>query len=132
MKLKGIICLYGDLGAGKTTFIKGFAELLQIPEISIKSPTYTYIREYETPSRQVFHFDLYRLEGKIQTAKNMVSEALERNPDLVVIEWAEYLGKYLPEERIDIRVSVRGETEREIHIKHHTKKPQTKKTRDDR
>ncbi len=118
LKMKGTICLYGQLGAGKTTFVKGIAELLNLPEMAIKSPTYTYIREYITPDYSVYHFDLYRLEGKPLLARNMVQEVIEKNPDLLLIEWPEFLESHIPEIRTDIRLKVRGEGEREIEIKH--------------
>ncbi|MFA7278183.1 MAG: tRNA (adenosine(37)-N6)-threonylcarbamoyltransferase complex ATPase subunit type 1 TsaE [Candidatus Gracilibacteria bacterium] len=113
---KGIICLYGSLGAGKTTFVKGLSESLGIPEMSIKSPTYTYLREYITPTHSIYHFDLYRLEGKPEVARHMVQEVLEKNPDLLLIEWAEYLGSFLPEKRTDIFIEVEGDTDRIIRI----------------
>lgn len=122
MKLKGIICLYGPMGAGKTTFVKGLSQVLGTPEMSIKSPTYTYIREYITPSHAVYHFDLYRLEGKPETARNMVLEVLEKNPDLMIIEWAENLEKYLPEERTDIYIQIKDENIRDIRVEHITSK----------
>lgn len=118
LKMKGVICLYGPLGAGKTTFVKGIAELLNLPEMAIKSPTYTYIREYITPDCRVYHFDLYRLEGKPLLARNMVQEVMERDPDLLIIEWPEFLESHIPESRTDIRLKVRGAGEREIEIKH--------------
>lgn len=118
MGAKGVMCLYGTLGAGKTTFVKGLAEALGIPEMSIKSPTYTYLREYITPEKTVFHFDLYRLEGKSEVARHMILEAQERKPDLMLIEWAENLEKHLPEKRVDIRFEVKGDTERDIQIEH--------------
>ncbi len=120
MKLKGIVCLYGPMGAGKTTFVKGLAEALSLPEMAIKSPTYTYIREYITPQHSVYHFDLYRLEGKPEVARNMVLEVLEKNPDLLLIEWAENLEKYLPEVRTDIYIQIKDENAREIRVEHIT------------
>ncbi len=119
---KGVICLFGDLGAGKTTFTKGLSDSLGIPEMSIKSPTFTYIREYETSTHKIFHADFYRLEGKEQAALAMLDEMIERRPDLIIIEWAEHLGKHLPQKRTDVRIKVKevkNEQQRDIHIEHH-------------
>ena len=58
---KWFVCLTGDLGAGKTAFVRGFASKLS-PGSRVKSPTYTVVNEYRQGSVPVFHFDLYRLE----------------------------------------------------------------------
>ena len=60
VKNGGFVCLFGDLGTGKTTFTKGIAKALGIDHFSIKSPTYTYIREYK--EKKLYHIDLYRIE----------------------------------------------------------------------
>ncbi len=119
LKHKGVICLYGGLGAGKTTFTKGLSDSLGISEMRIKSPTFTYIREYETPSHKIFHVDFYRLEGKEHAAVAMLEEMTEREPDLIIIEWAEHLGKHLPEKRTDVHIHRKSDEHRDIHIQHH-------------
>ncbi len=116
---KGVICLYGQLGAGKTTFTKGLSLSLGIAELSIKSPTYTYIREYRTSTQTIFHVDLYRLEGKVHSANALLEEMLEQKPDLMIIEWSEHLGKNLPSKRTDVKITKSQKEERHITIEHH-------------
>lgn len=116
---KGIICLYAKLGGGKTTFTKGLALSLEISKMSIKSPTYTYIREYRTSTQIIFHADLYRLEGKAHAANALLEEMLEQKPDLIIIEWAEHLGKNLPKKRTDVKITTLNDRERQITIEHH-------------
>ena len=60
-----VICLIGDLGSGKTIFTKGFAEALGIEE-NITSPTFNIIKEYNTEEMNLYHMDLYRLEGDVR------------------------------------------------------------------
>lgn len=113
----GILCLYGQLGAGKTTFAKGLASNLGMSEMLIKSPTYTYVREHDIKGKKIFHCDLYRLEGLHQYANEIIKELLDYRPRLIVIEWAEHLGNYLPKHRTDVHMKIKN-GEREIHIRH--------------
>lgn len=110
----GLVCLYGDLGSGKTTFVKGMAEALGIDHFSVKSPTYTYIREY--PSKKIFHIDLYRLEEVDDLLWQEIEELLENEENIIIIEWADKaLGK-LPEKRIDINFKYIDGNSREINF----------------
>lgn len=116
-----IICLYGQLGAGKTTFTKGVALAMGITEQLIKSPTYTYVREIESQGKIIFHCDLYRLEGKPSAAHEIISELINRPHDVLIIEWAEFLEEFIPKNRTDVHVRVRNEISRDITIQHHKK-----------
>ncbi len=116
-----IICLYGQLGAGKTTFTKGIALAMGITEQLIKSPTYTYVREIESQGKIIFHCDLYRLEGKPSAAREIISELISRPHDVLIIEWAEYLEEFIPKNRTDVHVRVRNEISRDITVQHHKK-----------
>lgn len=82
-----IIFLNGDLGAGKTTFTKGFALGLGIKQM-IKSPSYTIIREYEQSRIPFYHMDLYRLAGDND---ELGLEEYFESPSVTVIEWANLL-----------------------------------------
>lgn len=88
-----IIFLNGDLGAGKTTFTKGFALGLGIKQM-IKSPSYTIIREYEQGRIPFYHMDLYRLAGDND---ELGLEEYFESPSVTVIEWANLL-EDLPED----------------------------------
>jgi tRNA threonylcarbamoyladenosine biosynthesis protein TsaE len=111
-----IICLYGDLGLGKTTFVQGFAKGLGIPT-RLLSPTFIIVRRYQLEEQQrfLYHLDLYR----IKEAKDMATLGLEEiftdTNNIVVIEWADRLGALLPKARLDMRFSSgSGEQERRI------------------
>ena len=112
-----IVCLYGDLGSGKTTFSQGFAKALGITS-RLLSPTFIIVRRYLLPEHSVlFHIDLYRIE-KDTNIHTLGLEEIFRNPDAyVLIEWAERLGSFLPKKRIDMTFEVIGDDERKIRIK---------------
>lgn len=110
VKNGGIVCLYGNLGSGKTTFSKGIAHALGIDQFSIKSPTYTYIRQYEN----FYHIDLYRLEEIDELLWQELNEILENPKNIVLIEWAEKLKDKLPNDRIDIELKYLDENSRQI------------------
>jgi tRNA threonylcarbamoyladenosine biosynthesis protein TsaE len=96
-----IIALYGDLGAGKTTFARGFIEAL-LGETEVPSPTFSLVQTYE-PSRNddkpaVWHFDLYRLEDASEARELGLEEAFDEGVSL--IEWPQRLGNDLPKSRL--------------------------------
>ena len=101
-----VICLNGDLGSGKTVFTKGFAGAMGIDEIT--SPTFTIIKEYvgELP---LYHMDVYRTDGKVDSLG--LDEYFEKG-GVTIIEWAEMIEDYLPEERLDILFKITGENDR--------------------
>lgn len=101
IKNGGVIFLYGDLGSGKTTFTKFLAKKLGLNEFSIKSPTYTYMREYSLPERKFFHLDLFRIHD-LDLINEEVSELLDNKENIIVIEWAEKLNFKVERERIEI------------------------------
>lgn len=111
-----VLCLYGDLGCGKTVFTKGLAVNLGIPEREIKSPTYTFVREYRREKLHFYHFDFYRIE-KIDDlmAQNML-EIFQQKNAIIVIEWPERIEEILPEKRLNIKFRYLEENRREIII----------------
>ena len=108
-----VICLIGDLGSGKTIFTKGFAEALGIDE-NITSPTFNIIKEYNTGETNLYHMDLYRLEGDV---RNLGLEEYFEKGGVVIIEWADMIEDYLPEERLEIRFKVVDEDTRVLIFK---------------
>ncbi len=112
----GLICLYGDLGAGKTTLSKGVASGFSINAFSITSPTYTYIREYPLKDKNFYHIDLYRIEGLDELMLLELEELISNPQNIILIEWADKLGDNLPEERIDVHLDYLSPNEREIKI----------------
>lgn len=111
-----VVCLYGELGSGKTTFVQGFAQGLGITA-RLPSPTFIIVRRYSIPSHNFFyHVDLYRVtEEKLEELG--LFEFLADVHSFVAIEWAEKLGVLLPRRRIDIRFSLMDDGARKISIK---------------
>ena len=103
-----LICLQGDLGSGKTIFTKGFAQALGIEE-NITSPTFNIIKEYLNGELQLYHMDVYRLDGKIDGTG---IEDYFTKGGVVIIEWADLISDYLPEERLDIKFKIVDEETR--------------------
>ncbi len=108
-----IICLDGDLGSGKTIFTKGFAQALGIEE-NITSPTFNIIKEYLNGEMPLYHMDVYRLDGKIDGVG--IEDYFKKN-GVVIIEWADTIQSYLPEERLDIKFKVIDENTRLLIFK---------------
>ncbi len=111
-----LICLYGDLGSGKTTFTQGLAKALGVKGRVI-SPSFVLVREYETKTQKLIHIDCYRLRSE-KDFKAMDLEELWSDPkNLVVIEWAGKVKKILPKKRLDIYFKYLEKDKREIIFK---------------
>lgn len=110
-----VIELIGDVGAGKTTFVKGLARGLEIDE-DIQSPSFTISRVYDArDGLQLAHYDFYRLnEAGIMASE--LTEASSRPDTIVVIEWADIVDNVLPEQRLTLRLAATSETERSVDI----------------
>ncbi|MBC7074267.1 tRNA (adenosine(37)-N6)-threonylcarbamoyltransferase complex ATPase subunit type 1 TsaE [Candidatus Parcubacteria bacterium] len=113
-----VFALEGDLGGGKTTFVRGVARGLGIKE-KIISPSFVIWRKFEIPSQKSFqflyHFDLYRLKEKeIQSLK--LKELFSQKKTLFFIEWAGKGKKFLPKNKIWIFFTFKGKNKREIKI----------------
>ena len=102
LKPNAVLCLFGDLGTGKTTFVKGIAEGLKIKKDDVHSPTFVLMNIYEG-KLPLFHFDLYRLDNAHEIEVIGYEEFLYGD-GVSVIEWAEKMGDLLPKERLDIRL----------------------------
>lgn len=117
LKKGDVICLFGDLGSGKTTFVKGVASALSIPERDITSASFTIIAEYKGITHRspvpFYHIDLYRIEGAGQLDSIGVEEYIGGD-GIAVIEWAERLGNV--EDSISVRFEILSEDKREILI----------------
>ena len=107
-----IICLNGDLGAGKTHFVRGFVKGFGLVAEVVSSPTFTIINEYEG-ELPIYHFDCYRLEHFSEALEIGAEEYFYGN-GVTIIEWPEKIQEILPDYTIDIRILVTGKEEREI------------------
>ncbi len=106
-----IVCLTGDLGAGKTTLSKGLvSEITGTPSHQINSPTFTYLNIYEG-KKTLYHFDCYRLKGADDFLERGFDEYFGR---LCLIEWPEKIEEALPKERIIITIEYLDEGKREV------------------
>ena len=102
-----VVCLYGDLGSGKTTFVQGLAQGLGIKN-RIISPTFIIVRNYriknyESRIMNFYHIDLYRVESGRDLEGLGIEEILNDSQNVVVIEWAEKLESLIPKKRTDIK-----------------------------
>ena len=113
-----IICLDGELGSGKTVFVKGFAEALQIEE-NITSPTFNIVKEYLTGETPLYHMDVYRLESD---DRSIDFNNYFNSNGISIIEWSELIEDSLPEERLDIKFKVIDENIRIIKLIPHGNK----------
>ena len=108
-----MLLLHGDLGAGKTAFVKGLAEGLGVDAREVTSPTFTLVHEYRGGRLPLIHVDLYRLEHSDLDDLGMDPELASAG--LVAIEWAERLAFALPDATV-VRISDTGGDQRVIEI----------------
>jgi tRNA threonylcarbamoyladenosine biosynthesis protein TsaE len=111
---RAILCFFGEMGVGKTFFIKALAEADEIPAAEVTSPTFTYLNRYEG-HRPFFHFDLWRLNGPEDFIHQGFDEVFSEE-GIVCIEWSEKIASILPSDAILIRIASTGETARKIEI----------------
>lgn len=97
-----VVCFFGNLGAGKTTFIKGIAKSLGIDPTSVNSPTFQYLNIYKG-TLPVFHFDLYRL-GNLEDFLSLGFEEMFSQGGISCIEWSERIESIIPEDAIFISI----------------------------
>jgi tRNA threonylcarbamoyladenosine biosynthesis protein TsaE len=111
-----LVVLSGDLGAGKTTLIKGIAEGFQAasPE-NVTSPTFTLIHEYRGPSVNVYHVDLYRIDTQRELDTLALDDLFDDN-SVVLIEWGEKFARFRSERDVEITIVRLGENDRKIKI----------------
>ena len=108
-----IVLLYGDLGAGKTAFVRGMVRGIGGNPDDVTSPTFTIVQEYAGPSATLYHVDLYRLEGA--EIDDLGLEDLISGDGIVAIEWAErWNGR--PNDVTEVRITDLGEDRRSIDI----------------
>ncbi len=109
-----IVRLEGDLGAGKTHFVKGVASFFGISEQEVSSPTFTLIHEYEGKI-PVYHFDCYRLKSEQEALEIGIEEYLFGD-GVTLIEWPSKIDGLIPEDSVSVEIKHSGETKRTILI----------------
>ncbi len=113
LKPGDVVALYGDLGAGKTTFVRGVARAIGISARDITSASFTIIAEYDS-NPSFFHIDLYRLEKEEDIDGTGIWDCINKD-SVAVIEWAEKLGP-MAEHFIKVRIRDVGNNRREIFV----------------
>lgn len=114
LKQGDIVCLNGNLGAGKTHFVKGVASFFGVNEAEVNSPTFTLINEY-SGTLPIYHFDCYRLKNE-QEALEIGAEEYLFGEGVSLIEWPERINSLLPDETIKVELNHAGDSKRIIRI----------------
>jgi tRNA threonylcarbamoyladenosine biosynthesis protein TsaE len=111
-----LVLLRGDLGAGKTTLVKGIAEGFQAAsQDDVTSPTFTLIHEYRGPQATVYHIDLYRIDTQ-RELETLGLDDLFSDSHLLLIEWGEKFPRFLRERDVEITFDRLGDTDRRIGV----------------
>lgn len=117
----GVICLFGALAAGKTTFSQGIGLALGVPRMT--SPTFVIMRQYAITNHPIiktlYHLDLYRLESPEDIKAFDLGEIWSDQSNLLLVEWPEKFLDYFPKKRIDVYFKETGLLQREIKIIKH-------------
>jgi len=111
---KDTVLLVGELGVGKTEFVKGIVDSLGGDSAMVSSPTFTLIHEYPVCGGVLYHVDLYRCDSEQSVASTGIEEILGRS--LVVIEWPDRLGKIKPAHAWSIEIHMMKEGKRQLII----------------
>ena len=111
-----IVLLRGDLGAGKTTLVKGIAAGLEAAaEEDVTSPTFTLVHEYRGPKANVYHIDLYRVDS-LRQLETLGLDDLLGNNSVLLIEWGEKFRRFERDRDVEIAIERVGENDRQIRI----------------
>ena len=114
-----LVLLRGDLGAGKTTLVKGIAEGFQAAsEEDVTSPTFTLVHEYRGPGANLYHIDLYRIDTPRQLETLGLDDLVAPN-SILLIEWGEKFPRFAHERDVEIALQRVGENTRHIRITTH-------------
>jgi tRNA threonylcarbamoyladenosine biosynthesis protein TsaE len=117
LRIGSIICLSGNLGSGKTVFTKGFASALGVKENCIKSPTYTFVREYKKNTLSIFHFDFYRVLDGDDLIFHEMESIMETKNAFFIIEWPERVESFLKKKKtVDVKLEYIDSSRRKISI----------------
>ena len=113
-----LVVLRGDLGAGKTTLIKGIVEGFRAASVAdVTSPTFTLVHEYRAADADIFHIDLYRVDTPRELETIGIDDLLGPR-SVLLIEWGEKFERFRKERDLEIVIERSGENERKIRISH--------------
>ena len=112
---QAFIALRGEMGVGKTAFVRGFASYFEIS--GVRSPTYTVVNEYSSGTTRIFHFDMYRIESE-DDLYSIGFDDYVRARGYCIAEWSENVTEYLPDTTIYVTISrsAEGESKRIIYM----------------
>jgi tRNA threonylcarbamoyladenosine biosynthesis protein TsaE len=111
-----LILLRGDLGAGKTTLVKGIAEGFQAASADdVTSPTFTLVHEYRGPRATLYHIDLYRVDTE-RELETLGLDDLLGPTSILLIEWGEKFARFVRERNVEIALERTGESDRRIQV----------------
>jgi tRNA threonylcarbamoyladenosine biosynthesis protein TsaE len=116
IKPGSLVLLRGDLGAGKTTMVKGIAEAFHAAEAeAVTSPTFTLIHEYRGPKVTLYHIDLYRIDTQRELDTLALDDLMDPNT-ILLIEWGEKFERFQKERDVEIAIANLGGDDREITV----------------
>jgi tRNA threonylcarbamoyladenosine biosynthesis protein TsaE len=112
-----LVLLRGDLGAGKTTLVKGIAAAFQAAkEDDVTSPTFTLVHEYRGPNANLYHIDLYRIDTQRELDTLALDDLRSESNSILLIEWGEKFPRFQRERDVEIALEREGENERRIVV----------------
>lgn len=112
-----LVLLRGELGAGKTTLVKGVAEGFgAASRDDVTSPTFTLVHQYRGPAATLYHIDLYRIDTERELATLGLDELLADPHNVVLIEWGEKFARFERERDVEIAIERTGENARRVAV----------------
>jgi tRNA threonylcarbamoyladenosine biosynthesis protein TsaE len=116
LKPPKLVLLRGDLGAGKTTLVKGIAEAFRAAsEEDVTSPTFTLIHEYHGPAVNIYHIDLYRIDSQRELETLGLDDLVSEN-SILLVEWGDKFARFEQERDVEIALERVGENQRRVRV----------------
>jgi tRNA threonylcarbamoyladenosine biosynthesis protein TsaE len=112
-----LVLLRGDLGAGKTTLVKGIAAAFEAAEEEdVTSPTFTLVHEYRSPRANLYHIDLYRIDTQRELETLGLDDLRADSNGILLIEWGEKFPRFVRERDVELSLERQGENGRKITV----------------